>query len=177
MAFEVSIAYRLRQFWWNITAEPLPESLRQEIDNSLSSTERELFYRFQENDQWHAYRVYDSLKEAGQSQPDLLTAALLHDVGKTKVNLSVWDRTFIVVTELLKPGKARSWGQGDLQSWKRPFVVRYNHAQWGAEMAQSAGSSDLSIDLIRRHQDPLPEILQSFADELLRILQWADDLN
>jgi hypothetical protein len=167
----------LTQFWWNITAEPLPEPLRQEFAVTLSPAERELFYHFQESDQWHAYRVYNTLKETGQSQPDLLAAALLHDVGKTKVDLSVWDRILIVLTELLKPGKVKSWGQGDLQSWKRPFVVRLRHAQWGAEMAQSAGSSPLTIDLIRRHQDPVPEDSQSVEDDILRLLQWADDLN
>jgi len=151
--------------------------MRQEIAVILSPAERALFYRFQENDQWHAYRVYNTLKETGQSQPDLLVAALLHDVGKTKVNLSIWDRILIVVTEHLQPGKAISWGQGDLQSWKRPFVVRLRHAHWGAEMARSVGSSARTIGLIHHHQDPLPQNPQSIEDEMLRLLQWADDLN
>ena len=173
----MSLSYLVTQFWWNITAEPLPQPLRQEIDNSLSSAERELYSRFQESDQWHAYRVYSLLKEAGQSHSDLLAAALLHDVGKTKVNLSVWDRTFTVTVDRLMPEKAISWGQGDLNSWKRPFVVRSRHAQWGAEMAQAAGSTALTIELIRRHQDHLPQNSQSTEDEMLRLLQWADDLN
>lgn len=173
----MSLSYRVTQFWWNITAEPLPEPLQQDINNFLSTAESELFCRFQESDQWHAYRVYNTLREAGQSQLDLLAAALLHDVGKTRVNLSVWDRILIVVTDFLMPAKAKSWGQGEVRSWKRPFVVRLQHAQWGAEMAQSAGSSTLTIELIRRHQDPLPEDPQSAADEMLRLLQWADDLN
>ena len=143
----------------------------------MSPAQRELFYQFQENDQWHAYRVYSTLKETGQSQPDLLAAALLHDVGKTKVNLSVWDRILIVITEHFNPEKAKSWGQGNLQSWKRPFVVRLRHAHWGAEMAHSAGSSALTIDFIRHHQDPLPQDPKSIEDEMLQLLQWADDLN
>ena len=173
----MSLSYRVTQFWWNITAEPLPTHLRQEIDNYLSSAESELFGRFQESDQWHAYRVFNTLKEKGHSQSDLLTAALLHDVGKTKVNVSVWDRTLIVVADFFMPSKAKSWGQADVRNWKRPFVVRLQHAQWGAEMAQSDGYSTLTIYLIRRHQDPLPANPQSLADELLRFLQWADDLN
>lgn len=173
----MSLSYRVTQFWWNITAEPLPIPLRQEIDNYLSTAESELFGQFQESDQWHAYRVFNTLKETGQSQPDLLTAALLHDVGKTKINLSVWDRTLIVAADFFIPSKAKSWGQADGRSWKRPFVVRSQHARWGAGMAQSAGSSALTIDLIRRHQDPLPENPQSVADKLLQLLQWADDIN
>ena len=151
--------------------------MRQEIAVILSPAERALFYRFQESDQWHAYRVYNTLKEAGQSQPDLLAAALLHDVGKTKVNLSVWDRILIVVTEFLKPGRVKIWGQGDLRSWKRPFVVRLRHAHWGAEMTRSAGSSPLTIGLIRHHQDPLPQDPKSIEDEMRCLLQWADYQN
>jgi hypothetical protein len=173
----VSLSYRVTQFWWNITAEPLPDLLRLEIDSVLSSGEKNLFYQLQLSDQWHAYRVYSSLQEAGQTQPDLLAAAFLHDLGKSRMTLSVWDRILIVVADRLMPQKAKNWGQGDLHSWKRPFVVRYKHAQWGAEMARSAGSSALAIALIRRHQDPLPRKPQSFEDELLGQLQWADDLN
>ena len=171
------MSYRVSQLWWNITAEPLPEPLRQEIKISLNPAQRELFYRFQANEQWHAYRVYNYLQEADQSQPDLLAAALLHDVGKTEGQLSTWDRVLVVAAERLMPGKAKSWGQGELRSWKRPFVVRLKHAQWGAELAQSAGSSALTVDLIGRHQDPLPQDSKSIEDELLCLLQWADDLN
>ena len=173
----MSLSYRVTQLWWNITAEPLPDPVRREIDAVLSSAEKDLFFMFQESDQWHAHRVYSLLQQAGQTQPDLLAAAFLHDVGKTRVNLSVWDRMLTVIADRLMPAKAISWGQGDLNSWKRPFVVRYHHAQWGAEMAQSAGSSALTISLIRRHQDTMPAASQSFEDELLRFLQWADGLN
>ncbi len=173
----MSLTVRLRQFWWNITAEPLPEPVQQEINDALSPAERELFGRFEASDQWHAYRVFRSLKEKDQNQPELLTAALLHDVGKTKMDLSVWDRTIIVIADRLMPQKATGWGQGDPQSWKRPFVVRSCHAQWGAEMAKTAGSSEDAVNLIRRHQDPLPLGQHSTEYEMLRLLQWADDLN
>ena len=173
----MSLSYRVTQFWWNITTEPLSASLRQQIDISLSPAERELFFHFQDTDQWHAYRVYNSLKEADHSHPDLLAAALMHDICKTKVKLNAWDRILIVAAERLMPGKVISWGQGDLTTWKRPFVVRLKHASWGAEMARSAGSSALTVDLIRRHQDPPPQDRISIEDELLCLLQWADDLN
>ena len=52
-------------------------------------------------------------------------------------------------------------------------------------MAQTANSRPLTIELIRRHQDTLPEtpalsgaeVAVSEADQLLRQLQWADDQN
>lgn len=173
----MSLSYRVNQLWWNLTAEPLPESVRQEIESVLSPAQSELFFRFQKSDQWHAYRVYTTLRESSQSQPDLMAAALLHDVGKTRVNLKVWDRILIVMVARLLPEKSSRWGAGDVNSWKRPFVVRQFHPQWGADMARAAGSTDLTFDLIRRHQDPLPGTSRSMADDLLQQLQWADDLN
>ena len=173
----MNVSYRANQLWWNLTAEPLPEAMRQQIESLLNPSQRKLFYRYQESDQWHAYRVFTTLQESGYRQPDLLAAALLHDIGKTKVRLSVWDRILIVVVERLLPGQLYRWGEGDLHSWKRPFVVRRHHPQWGADMARAAGCSAQTIDLINRHQDPLPPDSQLPADLLLRQLQWADDLN
>lgn len=160
-----------------MTAAPLPEPVRLEIESHLSPAQVELFYRFQETDQWHAYRVYRTLVESGHTQPDLLVAALLHDVGKTERSLTVWDRILIVLVDAFMPNKTAEWGQEDGQNWKRAFAVRLNHPQWGADLARRAGTSARAVDLIRRHQDPLPEMPLSADDELLRQLKWADDLS
>lgn len=173
----MNFSYRLAQLWWNITADPLPVPVRLEIETILSPAEAELFYRCQETDQWHAYRVYRTLVDSGQTQPDLLAAALLHDVGKKEVKLTVWNRILIVVVNAFVPGKVEQWGRENSRGWKKPFAVRLHHPQWGAELARTAGTSDRAVDLIRRHQDSLPEKMQSADDELLRQLKWADDLN
>ena len=173
----MSLSYRVSQLWWSLTAEPLPDPAQQEIEEILSSAQRDLFFCFQESDQWHAYRVYRTLIESGHSQPDLLTAALLHDIGKIETNLTVWDRILVVVVNRLMPRKWLEWGQGDVNSWKRPFVVGQHHPQWGAELARTAGCSAMTIELIARHQDPIPADADLPEDNLLRQLRWADDLN
>lgn len=173
----MGISYRLTQLWWNLTAAPLPVQVRSEIESILNPAQAELFYRFQEPDQWHAYRVYRTIVDSGQTQPDLLAAALLHDIGKTEVKLSVWDRILIVVAGALLPGKTKQWGQEVDLGWKRPFAVRSHHPRWGASLARAAGSSEITIDLIQRHQDSLLGRAGSADDTLLRQLKWADDLN
>jgi hypothetical protein len=117
------------------------------------------------------------LHTAGHTHPDLLTAALIHDVGKTRHPLSIWQRSLIVLATVFMPGKVAAWGQGDGDGWQRPFVVKVQHPAWGAEMARQAGSRPLAIELIHRHQDPLPETAVTEADRLLHLLQWADDQN
>jgi hypothetical protein len=172
----VGLSYRLRQLRDNLTAEPLPADARAEIATVLSPSEQALFGRFTYADQWHSYRVLRMLREAGYNHPDLLAAALLHDIGKTRCPLSAWDRTVIVVGEALFPGRAERWGHGSLDSWRRPFVARACHPAWGAEMAAEAGSRPGVVDLIRRHQVPLDGI-EDENDKLLTGLQWADDQN
>lgn len=144
-----------------------------------------LFDQFSLSDQQHSYQVLRTLQLYGQTNPDLLTAALLHDVGKTRAPLSIWERSLIVVAQAFLPQKTAVWGQGSVDSWQRPFVVKAQHPAWGAAMAQEAGCHPLTIELIRRHQDPLPETLAlskvevavTEADRLLGLLQWADNQN
>lgn len=143
----------------------------------LSDAEFKLFLSFDQGEQWHSYQVMYTLQKAGHIQRELLQAALLHDVGKTRSPLSVWDRALIVVLKKLMPEKTAVWGQHAAEGWKRPFVVKAQHPEWGASMAETAGSSELVVNLIRRHQDVLPEMVYSQEDKLLRLLQWADDQN
>ncbi len=170
----MKIAYRLRQLVANLTAGPLPEDVRREVGELLTEREQALFDGYTHADQAHAIRVLHCLRDAGYNQPDLLAAALLHDIGKIQCPLSVWDRTVIVVGSALWPRKAAEWGRGSLDSRRRPFVARAQHPQWGAQLATDAGSRPAVIDLIRRHQEKHDPIGNA-NDRLLAQLQWADD--
>ncbi len=169
--------YRIRQAWDHLSAEPLAASAQSEIQTVLTPGEWALFQHFSDSDQCHSYAVYQTLKTAGHTHPSLLKAALLHDIGKSRMPLSLANRTAIVVASRLWPGRAERWGEGSAETWQRPFVVKRMHPAWGAEMAAVAGCDPLTLNLIARHQDPLPDPLQTEEDELLRWLQWADDLN
>lgn len=168
----MGLLYRVRQFGQALAAGPLPPAATQEIVGLLSESEQLLFQRFSFNDQRHSYRVMKTLREAGQSDPDLLAAALLHDIGKSKYALPIWARSLVVLAHAFFPGRATGWGRGEARGWRRPFVVKNQHAAWGAEMAEAAGSRPGTVALIGRHDEPLKE-----GDELLRLLQWADDEN
>lgn len=162
--------YRLKQFWQLLVAQPLPAGYHTTIQKHLSPAEYQLFLRFSHTDQWHSYRVMQTLRTAGHDDPALLVAALLHDVGKTKLRLFIWERVVIVLLGKLFPGRAIAWGQGEPKGWRKPFVIKEQHPLWSAEMAHAAGSDPEAIRLMRLHQStPEPD------DELLKLLQWADD--
>lgn len=172
----MGIRYRLRQLRANVSAGPLTDEARAEVSLWLSDPEQALFFRYAYADQWHCLRVLHTLQRAGYNHSDLMAAALLHDIGKVRSPLSIWDRTVIVVGSALFPERAGFWGTGELESWRRPFVARAKHPEWGAEMAEEVGSRPVVIDLIRHHQDTL-DGMQSESAQLLATLQWADDQN
>lgn len=173
----MGLPYRLQQFWRNLTAGPLTLEARSEIEALLSPSELALFEQYSLADQWHSYRVLRMLCEAGHTQPDLLRAALLHDIGKSRVRLSLVDRTLIVAAEVIAPDTVKAWGQEMSDGWKRPFAVRAHHPAWGAEMAAAAGSTPGVVELIRRHADDGPWDESQPIEASLAALQWADDQN
>lgn len=172
------IRYRLWQFWQELWARPLSAQAWQHVADRLSPAELALFRRFAPSDQVHSYRVMQTLLAAGHDDPHLLKAALLHDVGKTRVRLYLWDRVLVVLGKAFLPNKMAAWGQGRPSGWRKAFVVKANHAAWGAEMAEQAGSDPAVVALIHYHQDDLAAVPETAVSRhLLRLLQWADDQN
>lgn len=168
----MGIFYRAQQFWQAIRIKKLPETAVFTINAHLTTAEQAIFYQLPISDQWHSYKVLQTVQSVGAMDSALQTAALLHDVGKARSPLSVWDRSFIVVMKRLLPKQTAVWGDGNVVGWKRPFIVRTHHPAWGAEMATAANSDPIAVDLIARHQSP-----PHANDEQLRLLQWADDQN
>lgn len=167
--------YRLWQLRELLFARPLTGASWQVVEAVLNPAEQALFTRFGAPDRQHGVRVLQRLQDAGHQHPALLKAALLHDVGKTRVRLGWMDRALVVAGGALLPSRARAWGNGEAAGWRRPFVVRAQHPAWGAEMAAAAGCDPLTVRLIRRHQEKLAGTAVTEEEKLLRALQWADD--
>lgn len=169
-----TVKYRLGQFFHALGAST-PEGAELDWVRGLLSPEgMALFSQMHPAEQQHSLRVAAILRGQG-APPELLIAALLHDVGKIRFPLRLWERVLIVLVRALFPGKAKQWGQGEPRGWRRPFVVAEQHPAWGAEMAQAAGAPPLAVNLIRRHQDVMPEEARVLEDRLLRMLQAVDN--
>jgi putative nucleotidyltransferase with HDIG domain len=115
----------------------------------------------QPGEQAHSLAVFRRLQDQGETDRDLLAAALLHDVGKSRCLLRLWERVFIVLARGLAPRRARLWGQGAPRGWRRSLVVAEQHPEWGAQMAQKAGATTRTLELIRRHQEKIPACPQA----------------
>jgi hypothetical protein len=136
-----------------------------------------LFCRMRRSERQHSQRVLHALLDAGHTHPDLLVAALLHDVGKIRTHFFSPEKVLVVLVKAFFPVLYTRWGSGSEHGWRRPFAVSAQHPAWGAEMVAVAGGSALIVDLIRRHADPLPDPLLTETDHLLAALQAVDDQN
>jgi hypothetical protein len=170
----VRVSYRVRQFWHSLFISPTIEEMAQ-ARGILPPPLMALFLRLQPGEQAHSLRILRQLLERGERYNDLLVAALLHDIGKSRHPLRLWERVVIVAGRTLFPQQVKRWGQGKAQGWKRPFVVAEQHPAWGAQMSAQAGANPTTVALIRRHQDPLPSKQLTLEDQLLTKLMLLDD--
>ncbi|HUS85119.1 MAG TPA: HD domain-containing protein [Anaerolineales bacterium] len=136
-----------------------------------------LFFRMSDPDQSHSIRVFQSLVGQGEENPDLLRAALLHDVGKSLKPLHPWEKALVVLANLIFPKKVFKWGKGEAHGWRQPFVVALQHPEWGAAMVRQAGGSETLVTLIRYHQEHAPSSIGKDVQGLIERLQAADGMN
>jgi hypothetical protein len=150
------------------------------MERILTPAQRDLFQQMAPNDQRHSINVCAALRRAGDDDPDLLVAALLHDVGKAAGRIWLWQRTLIVLLQRCAPALlvrvARAPNPSAAQWWRRGFVINQFHPELGARWAARAGCSPTTVALIRRHQEPVLSI-NSEQDRLLAALQRADGVN
>ena len=128
-----------------------------------------LFQRMPRAEQHHGIDICRKLAAQGHTDPDLFTAALLHDVGKTMAPPRIWERVFVVLAEHFVPVRARRWGEGEPRGLRRGFVTRRMHPRWGAKMVEQAGASARVVAFICRHHAPPGD------DTELAILQNAEN--
>lgn len=172
----MGFAERASRFFRTLTARPDEERLAQ-AERGLPPELRQLLREQPAPDLAHSLRVYETLRARGETHPELLAAALLHDVGKARFPLHVWERVLIVLAQRLFPARAARWGASRPEGWRRPFVVATQHPEWGAEMVARCGGSALLVDIIRRHQAHVSQEGMDEAGRLIRRLQTADRAN
>jgi putative nucleotidyltransferase with HDIG domain len=175
---KVGLFYRLRQFRNALIAAPSEGDL-EVIREYLTPEQVALFKRMHPSEQMHSIQVartieHPSISGTDEYQKDLKVAALLHDVGKSRYTLRIWERVIIVLGKAVLPKQSEKWGEGKPVGWKRAFVVARKHPQWGAQMALAAGVSPVAAALIERHQEDPSGKSGELVDRLLERLKAAD---
>ena len=153
-----TLVYRL----WQVRQQlgfvaPLSAKERLEVARWLPASALPLFNSMSAADQRHSLRVCQGLQARGCTDPDLLAAALLHDVGKAQGRVPFWTRPAIVLGKLCAPrllSRLATYPRAGLSRWRRSLGYAWWHAEIGAEMAAKAGLSERVALYIRTHHQP-----------------------
>ena len=162
-----SALYRSRQFFRSVGASLSAED-RAEVAQRLNAEQQRLFYAMTARDQRHCLDVFHALQRDGHDDPDLLLAALLHDVGKGPVRL--WHRVAYVLIRALSPRLLRRLSSDSGSGWRQALASFSDHSRQGAALVETTGAPEAVVLLVRLHSgdemadDPRAALLRA-ADE------------
>lgn len=143
--------YRTRQFIGALKPHVRNAEL-QEARSFLGPKLTPLFESMAPRDRRHCLDVYAKLLASECADQDTLTAALLHDSGKghlTGVSVRLWHRVAYVLLDAAAPSFLSR-----VAHLSGGMSVLANHAQLGADFAESMGASAEVVMLIQNHEGP-----------------------
>jgi hypothetical protein len=162
-----TLVYRLGQVRQQLGfVTPLSTRERQEVAEYLPSAALRLFASMSPADQRHSLRVCRGLQARGQNDPELLAAALLHDVGKAAGRVPFWTRPVIVLGKRCAPRFLRRLTAYPVEgrrlpNWRQALSYAWWHAEVGADLAAETGLSERAVHYIRMHHRPdSPELAE-----------------
>ena len=142
----------VRRFFGFLRAKPLSPDEQARVHRALTPQLRRLFFAQPPEDQRHAVEV---LARIDTATPEVIEAALMHDVGKAASRIGAFQRSLATLAGLAHLPVRRRW---------RRYL---DHGEIGAAWLADAGASDLTVAFARAHPGPAPPGVDEVAWSLL----------
>ena len=120
----------------------------------LTPAELRCFRALQSREQRHAIDVLRHLQATGEPSPDLLAAALLHNVGKGRVRL--YERVAYALLAMFAPRLLDRVAAPDGRGFRLAMAAQRDHPARGAEALAAIGVRPRVLALVRAHHDASP---------------------
>lgn len=163
-----------RRFFGSLRPGGPPGTEQAWVESVLSDEEYGLWVRMYGPDRRHSAAVAREAERClgHEATPEILVAALLHDVGKIDADLGTWGRVVATVAaKFAGPDTARLWIKGS--GFTRKVGLYLHHPEIGADMLEMAGSDTLTVAWAAEHHKPAAE--WTVAAEIASVLHEADD--
>jgi hypothetical protein len=128
----------------------VPARERDELATWLSPRELALYDGMHVADRRHGLDVIAALREAGETDSEVLVAGLLHDAGKGDTGMLPRIVHALGQAHIGWPAAAL----GRLPGMRASLTRLRDHAETSARLAETAGCSPRTVELIRWQDDP-----------------------
>jgi len=150
----------VRRFFDVLFAGPLTASERMAVESWLGPILAPAFFDQSPPDQRHGYLAALAVIAAGRDEPEMVVAALMHDVGKRHFRLGVIGRSMASIL-----------ARGGLPLTER-MAGYMDHGLHAAKELAELGAPALAIDFALHHHGERPPNIDS---DTWRILKEADE--
>ncbi|MCR4943632.1 MAG: HD domain-containing protein [Clostridium sp.] len=164
--------YRIKQFIWSITTPFKPIDLNT-VNKYLDEDEIVFFKRMKKSEQHHCIRVCnDALKESKKlkhiDEKKIAKIALLHDIGKIEGNLTVIDKSILVILNKFTRGKLKRYTNN------KKVDIYYNHPKKSVALLKSINTEyDFEfLEAIEEHHN-----VYDGQNKYIEIIKRCDDNN
>ena len=150
-----SWAHLAARFFDVVSAAPLTSVEQAQVDRYLRPPEADSYRAQTAADQRHGLESALHVESRRPDRPDLVRAALLHDIGKHTARLGPLSRTLASIAIRLGASVGGRWG------------AYRDHGPIGAELLESLGAEELVVVFARHHHSARPTQIPVDEWELL----------
>lgn len=161
--------YRIKQFYWGITAK-IDLKDKRFLQEHLTEDEIKLFNKLTINEQKHSIKTaFDAKRLCVKNNinyDNLIKVALLHDIGKINYNMTLIEKSFMVLLNKMFKGNIKKY-------YKFKIVdTFYNHGDIGYTLLKNMGYDERFLYLVKNHHNN-----DIIGDKVLNFLKKCDDNN